>query len=221
VTLQRSDNAASPASVRVYTRAGTALAGEDYAAFSSIVSFLANERIKTVSIGIIDDARHEGSEAFSIVLSQPNGTAIVAPDVLTVTIHDNDPPAPTVRPARVTAVTPVFSGSGRRRALGAVRLVFSEPMAAAQAAKLAWFRLKSAGRDGVLDTADDRRVAVRRVTYNPRSRATTLQLARSIRGRFLLEIWASGQGLRSAGGVLIDGDGDGRAGGDFRVQIGA
>lgn len=52
--------------------------------------FAAGEIFKTISIPIVDDAYAEGSENFTITLSNPTGVALGGPAIATVTISDNE-----------------------------------------------------------------------------------------------------------------------------------
>jgi hypothetical protein len=85
------------------TQDGTALAGEDYAATNSIVSFGSGETEAAVGIPILDDDVSESTEAFNVLLeldiSFPiNNRAYIAGGLnggtftqLSGTISDNDP----------------------------------------------------------------------------------------------------------------------------------
>ena len=52
---------------------GAAKAGEDYTAVSGTLTFAAGERVKTVSVPILDDGHDEGHETFSLRLSNVAG----------------------------------------------------------------------------------------------------------------------------------------------------
>ncbi|MGI8734055.1 MAG: Calx-beta domain-containing protein [Pyrinomonadaceae bacterium] len=62
----------------------------DYAVSIGTVSFASGETLKTISIPIVDDSYAEGSESFSISLSNPVGTSLGSPTTATVTITDNE-----------------------------------------------------------------------------------------------------------------------------------
>ena len=55
------------------TADGTARAGEDYTATAGTLTFAAGERVKTVSVPILDDGHDEGHETFSLRLSNVAG----------------------------------------------------------------------------------------------------------------------------------------------------
>ena len=72
------------------TADGTATAGEDYTATSGTLTFAAGERTKTVSVPVLDDAVDEGSETFTLRLSNATG-AHIADGEATGTITNDDP----------------------------------------------------------------------------------------------------------------------------------
>ena len=67
------------------------------------ITFKAGETSKVIEIGTTDDAIHEGSESFTVALSDPSGAALGTDSTATVTITDNDPvPQVSVADATVT-----------------------------------------------------------------------------------------------------------------------
>ena len=62
----------------------------DYLAETGTLHFAANETSKTISVPITDDAYAEGTETFTITLSNPAGTTLGSPFVAAITITDND-----------------------------------------------------------------------------------------------------------------------------------
>jgi chitinase len=65
-----------PVTVRFATANGTALAGEDYVAWSGTLTFAAGETSKTVAVAVRGDDAIEADEAFSLVLSAPTNATI-------------------------------------------------------------------------------------------------------------------------------------------------
>ena len=97
VTINRSGNTTGTAMVNVNTADGTATQRGDYTIRRAIVTFAPGETSKTVDVFITDDAFIEGSETFTIGLSNPTGDfSLNGTSTLTVTITDNDsnPAAP-------------------------------------------------------------------------------------------------------------------------------
>ncbi len=101
ITLSRAGDATSSASISLATSdtAGTqncnvangkASSRCDYVPFSGTVQFAAGETSKTIPVAIIDDSYAEGSETFSVNLSNGFGTSLGAQSTATVTIIDND-----------------------------------------------------------------------------------------------------------------------------------
>ena len=82
------------------TLAGTALAGDDFAATSGTLSFAANQTTATVSVTINGDTTFEGDEGFSLVLSNATGGASLAdPEAAgTITNDDTAPIVPAAPP---------------------------------------------------------------------------------------------------------------------------
>jgi hypothetical protein len=92
ITVRRSGPFASPASVRVTTQNGTAVAPGDFVAVDEDAWFAAGSEVATVPITIQGDTLAEGVEAFQIVLSSPVGAVLGTQRQATVTITDDDPP---------------------------------------------------------------------------------------------------------------------------------
>ncbi len=147
-------------------------------------------------------ARASGSPAVSLTLTNTNVTPVIDP-----------PTPPTV--------------AGLRRVgfhLRPTRLVltFNEPLAPALVGNLANYRITVPGADGRLGTRDDVRVAVRSASYDATALTVTLTPARrlNIHRRFRLTVrGTSPGGLTDATGILLDGDRDGRPGGDYRASM--
>lgn len=90
--VTRSGSTSAPASVRVATANGTAKAGTDYTALpSTLVSFAAGEKAKTLAVAVTGDTAVESSETFHLKLTSPVG-ATLSDTSGTATIIDNDSP---------------------------------------------------------------------------------------------------------------------------------
>lgn len=70
--------------------AGLASARCDYPATIGTLRFAANETSKTLSIPIVDDSYAEGTERFTITLSNPVNATLGSPSSATIDITDND-----------------------------------------------------------------------------------------------------------------------------------
>lgn len=110
VSLTLSEAAPNPVTVDLATSNGSAVAGSDYDAFSGTVTFPANQTTIQQSIGIIGDTDFEGTEDFTVTLSNPSG-ATISDGSATVTITDNDPEPPGVPDLSVSDET-VGEGDG-------------------------------------------------------------------------------------------------------------
>jgi hypothetical protein len=87
------DGAAS-VTVQYATADGSAQAGSDYTATSGTLTFTRAQGAQTVSVPIVNDAIHEGSESFGLTLTGATGVAASGNDLSgTATIADDDPDA--------------------------------------------------------------------------------------------------------------------------------
>ena len=91
VSLDRAFTSASHrVTVDYATADGTAKAGEDYTAGADTLTFAAGERVKTVSVPILDDSHDEGEETFTLRLANATGARIGDAEA-TGTIVNTDP----------------------------------------------------------------------------------------------------------------------------------
>jgi hypothetical protein len=89
VTVLRSGNISSAASVDFATTDGTATQRQDFTIARGTLNFAAGEVSKTINLLINEDSKTEGTESFSISLSNPTGNGIVD-TVGTATIQMTD-----------------------------------------------------------------------------------------------------------------------------------
>ncbi len=91
-TFTRSGGSAAALPVN-FTVSGTAVSGTDYTALGTSVTFAANQTTKTLTLTPINDVCFEPDE--TVVLTLTSGAYTVgSPSSATVTIIDEDPPAP-------------------------------------------------------------------------------------------------------------------------------
>ena len=90
LTVTRSGDASSPATVNYASSDGTASERSDYLAAVGTLRFAACETARTLSVFIVDDRFDEGDETFSVVLSNPVGLVLGSQVSVTVTIISND-----------------------------------------------------------------------------------------------------------------------------------
>ena len=72
------------------TASGTATSGTDFTAASGMLTFTANDMSKTVPVQTIDDTVDELNETFTLTLSNPSTDVMLATEMATGTIIDND-----------------------------------------------------------------------------------------------------------------------------------
>ena len=135
VTLSRAASAA--VTVDYATSDGTATAGSDYAETSGTLTFAVGEREKTVAVPVLDDDHDEGSETFTLTLSNVEGNAYLADAEAIGTIENSDhmPRAWLARFGRTVAEQVIEAVEGR----------FSAGRAAGVEMTLAGQRIGSAG----------------------------------------------------------------------------
>lgn len=95
VQLVRTGGISGTITVRLSTSDGTALAGFDYAAVSSLLTFQPGETNKVISIPIINDSIDEGNEFLNLTITKVSGGGIVGnnpgnPAQATMTIVNDD-----------------------------------------------------------------------------------------------------------------------------------
>ena len=77
-------------SCRVQSVNLNALAGSDYTAVDTTVTFLTTESLKTVNVFITNDDLIENDEQFVLRLTTTDGQVIINDDEMRITIQDND-----------------------------------------------------------------------------------------------------------------------------------
>ncbi len=99
LSVTRTGNGADPASVTWTANNGTAIAGQDFGILGNpalptgTLNWAAGEMVaKTVLIPIINDTAAEGTQTFSVVLSNPvgNNLSLGANNTVNVNLNDND-----------------------------------------------------------------------------------------------------------------------------------
>jgi len=98
LTVTRSGDTTTQSSVDYVTTDGGATQKGDYTFASGTINFAAGESSKTFTVLIVDDVFVEGTETFSVLLSNPVNTTLGARNVAAVAILDNDLSPPTSNP---------------------------------------------------------------------------------------------------------------------------
>ena len=91
IGVLRRDDGDSPVGVDYATANATALAGQDYIATIGQLTFAPGEKLKLVSIPILNDALKEPNETFRFTLSNASGTSLGTQKSAAITLKDNDP----------------------------------------------------------------------------------------------------------------------------------
>ena len=87
----RGDDGILPVTVDFATSDLTATNGLDYTSTNNTLSFAPTERLKFVSVPILNDSLKEANKMFRVTLSNPVGATLGSQQTTTVTIVDNDP----------------------------------------------------------------------------------------------------------------------------------
>jgi hypothetical protein len=90
LTVTRVGDASGLASVRYATTDGTASERSDYLTAIGTLRFAAGETSKTITVFIVNDSYGEDPERFIVTLSDPVGSTLGAPSVVTVTINSDE-----------------------------------------------------------------------------------------------------------------------------------
>ncbi|HZE73418.1 MAG TPA: Calx-beta domain-containing protein, partial [Pyrinomonadaceae bacterium] len=94
VDVTRTSGSVGTVTVSYATTDGTAIAPADYAATSGTLTFNDGEMSKTITVPIIDDNIPEGTENFTLTLSNPTGGAVLGNiTTATLSMQDNDLPS--------------------------------------------------------------------------------------------------------------------------------
>ncbi len=133
------------------------------------------------------------------------------------------PPPPSNSPVRVSRVQWVFD-TRNRQLLRQVVVFFSGDLNRGRAANRANYRLALPGRGGSFDASNARVLRVSSASYDSGRRAVTLTLASglTLQRNMSVQLRITGQGasgLTDAQGRLIDGDGNGQAGGNATAVL--
>jgi hypothetical protein len=105
VAITRIGDTLAPAQVGYSSADGSAVAGRDYTDVSGTLDFAQDERTKTVTIPLTQDAEVEGTETMALGLGPVSRGAVLDARAHTIAIADDDQVADRVRPALLLAPT--------------------------------------------------------------------------------------------------------------------
>jgi hypothetical protein len=92
IAVRRTGGSFGPAAALCITSNGSATSGTDYTAVSQTLNWANGDAAnKTCAIPILDDTTYEGTETFTVSLSNVSGASLGTPSSATVTINENDP----------------------------------------------------------------------------------------------------------------------------------
>jgi len=91
IGVTRGDDGDFPVTVNFATVDGTAQAGQDYTATNGTLAFASGEKLKLVTIPILNDELKEPNKTFRIYLTNATGVVLGSLKTATITIVDNDP----------------------------------------------------------------------------------------------------------------------------------
>lgn len=107
ITVTRAGNVSGSATVNYATfdqsQTGHASQKSDYEISEGVLRFGPGETSKTFRISVVDDLFVEGNETIDIMLSNPTGAGLGSPNVMKLTVVDNDTTAPTTNSIDSTA----------------------------------------------------------------------------------------------------------------------
>ena len=92
-TVTLASPVASTVTVDFVTTDGTAIAGVDYVTRSGTLTFAPNDQSETFTVTLLADTAFEGNETFTVTLSNPSSTTIIADGTATGTILNDDTPS--------------------------------------------------------------------------------------------------------------------------------
>ena len=99
ITVTRSGDTTSSASVDYKTSNGTASARTDYMTVIRAMTFAAGETSKTFKVFVVDDLYVEGNETINLTLSNPGASTVLGSQAAaTITVSDNDSATPVTNP---------------------------------------------------------------------------------------------------------------------------
>ena len=210
------------------TRDGTAMARTDYIATTQMLTFSNGETTKTVTIPILHNRPVEGNKTVLLTLSDPtlvegDQTVLLASNAITGGATLGDPQAAVLTIVNDIGPTVVdLSRFGIHRHPTRLALTFSEPLDPSRVQDLSNYILLAPGYDGRFGTHDDRVIRINSAKYDPNTRTVTLSPSRHLNWYRRYRITVKGTraaGLTDMAGNLLDGNRDGRPGGDYVAII--
>jgi len=207
ILVARNMDASQAVTVAYATADGSGHAGSDYVASSGTVTFAPGQFYAQIRVPLLPDAANHQGRTFSVSLFSPNGATIGSVGTAQVSIGSPSSALPIDPGPSGTSTAIVGATVQPRGAAGSGVTVFvNGPLDASTARNPANYALKNAGRDGVIGTADDVRLAVKSVLYNSATGRITLTFRGRLAPRATAQLTVSG---------LVDANGDPVNGGAY------
>jgi hypothetical protein len=217
ITVNREGFLNAATAIQYSTFTDSASAGSDYTTAAGTLVFAANETTKTFSVAIRHDDLPEDDELIGLLLTNPTGGAVAGPPALaTLRINAND------RPDTTGPLVEFIGLTGPSRGIDGAVVHFNEDMDPATVQNVDNYEFIAAGKRGRPE-----KQPITSAVYDPVERRVTLAVAAFEQTEFkktALRIHGKpakgsrGKGVSDVAGNLLDGDRNGRAGGDA-VQL--
>jgi hypothetical protein len=208
IQIVRLANEHGAVSVHVATSSGSAVPGVNYTPIDTTLNFADGQSSQTLIIPVRDDGVVTGDLSVNLVLSAPGGGAILgSPSSATLIIHNTDLP-PLVTMISVRLVT------NQKHMVTRIIVGFSGDVNAGDATSLAAYRLATAGKNGSFTAKNSRAIKLKSVVYNPANDSVTLTAKQAFALTKPVQLQVHGGLLHDNWGRLIDGNHDGRPGGN-------
>jgi hypothetical protein len=195
----------------VATSGGTAIAGVNYTAVNSqLLNFAAGQTSQTVTIPIKNGGLLTSNKTISVALSNPGINAVLGSPSTETLVIQNAPAAPLVTMGNVQLQT------NKKHQVTGVVINLSGAVNAAEAQNIVTYALVAAGSGGSFTAKNAKSIKIKSAVYNPTSHQVILTPVPFALSK-PVELVVNGnapKGLQDASGRLIDGNRDGKAGGN-------
>lgn len=213
IAINRLNGTLGAIDVTYTTVAGSAQAGTNFTPTSGTVVFAAGETTKTILVPVKDDGVITGNLNFYFAITgADHGASLGSPAAAVVTVINTDRD---LVPPEVTAVVPITTGAG----VAGYVVDFSKAVDPTRASNPANYTLFASGRDaGTGNTF----IPVSAV-YDAANHAVILVPSQPLAQNAFYGLMingSTGTGLTDLSGNVLDGDGDGAAGGYYAAYVG-
>jgi hypothetical protein len=212
ITVMRTGGYQGAVSVNVATSGGTAVAGVNYTAVNQLLSFAPGQSSQTVTIPIKNVGVLTANPTVNIVLSNPGANAVLgSPSTETLVIQNA--PAP---PAPLVTMQSVQLETNKKHQVTEIVIGLSGAVNAAEARSIATYELIAAGKGGSFTAKTAKAIKIKSAVYDAVHHNVILTTAPFTLSQ-PVELIVNGnapRGLQDTAGRLIDGNHDGKVGGN-------